>query len=285
MLQCKDMIYNNNDEMIDLLPDLCEIARKAGAVEKDIFENGFKAEHKEDGSLVTIADKKAEELIINYLEKLDPTIPFVGEESVAEGRIPDISGGKYWLVDPLDGTKSFVNGAGEFTVNIALMDNFEPVAGIIYIPMRDEMYAAAGLGSGFMQEAGSLEKIALATRNLPDNGLTVVSGRSFKNTKKIERFLGANKINVVEPCSSSIKFCTIARGNADIYPRMWPTCEWDTGAGDAILRSVGGHILNMSGDTLQYGGVENKFLNPHFVAFSAPLLDTVKQGMQGLEKN
>ncbi len=252
--------------MANILDDLCALAREAGAVEKQIFEGGFTAEIKQDGSPVTIADQKAEEIIIRKISELTPDIPFLGEESVAAGRVPDISGGLYWCVDPLDGTKEFVEGGGEFTVNIALMENFKPVIGVIYVPMKDVLYAATGAGTAFMQMAGTYEKTPISVRAVPDAGLTVVTSRRHGNPAAIENFLGGWKVSELLACSSSLKFCAIAEGRADFYPRLGPTSEWDTAAGDAILRAAGGHILTMDGQPLSYGKTEENFVNPHFAA-------------------
>ena len=259
--------------MADILDDLCVLAREAGAIEKDIFDNGFDTEIKQDGSPVTIADQKAEALIVERLAKLTPDIPFLGEESVEDGIIPDISGGTYWCVDPLDGTKEFVSGGGEFTVNIALMENFQPVIGVIYVPVTDRLYAAAGTELAFMQEAGEQQNIALGARGIPEEGLSVVSSRRHGDPDAIENFVKGHKVKEMVNCSSSLKFCVIASGDADVYPRLAPTCEWDTAAGDAILRAAGGHVLNLDGTPLVYGKSDVKFLNPHFYACSAEMKD------------
>lgn len=265
--------------MAAILDDLCALARAAGAVEKQIFEGDFTAEIKEDGSPVTIADQKAEEIIIAKLAELTPDIPFLGEESVAAGEIPDISGGTYWCVDPLDGTKEFVGGGGEFTVNIALMENFIPVMGVIYLPMRDVLYAAAGNEKGrgdvFMQQAGTREKTPLAVRQPPEKGLTVIESRRHGNPEAIQRFISGYKVAELAARSSSLKFCAIAEGVADLYPRLAPTCEWDTAAGDAILRAAGGHVLALDGTPLRYGKKTEQFLNPFFAACSDALKDSI----------
>lgn len=261
--------------MAGILGELCALARAAGAVEKQIFEGDFKAEIKQDGSPVTIADQKAEEIIIAKLADLTPAIPFLGEESVAAGDIPDISGGTYWCVDPLDGTKEFVGGGGEFTVNIALMENFIPVLGVIYLPMKDVLYAAAGQGTAFMQRAGMKEKTPLAVRQPPENGLTVIESRRHGNPAAIQHFVRGYKVAELAARSSSLKFCAIAEGVADLYPRLAPTCEWDTAAGDAILRAAGGHVLALDGTPLRYGKQEKEFLNPFFAACSGALKDSI----------
>lgn len=266
--------------MAEILDDLCALARAAGAVEKQIFEGDFIAEIKQDGSPVTIADQKAEELIVKKLAELAPEIPFLGEESVAAGTIPDISGGTYWCVDPLDGTKEFVGGGGEFTVNIALMENFIPVLGVIYLPMKDVLYAAAGRGQVFMQASGSLDKAPLAARQPPEDGLTVIESRRHGNPEAIQRFVSGYKVAALAARSSSLKFCAIAEGVADLYPRLAPTCEWDTAAGDAILRAAGGHVLALDGSPLRYGKIEDGFLNPFFAACSDALKDSIAAAAQ-----
>lgn len=250
------------------LDALKNIARAAGALELQYFHSGTDTIEKQDGSPVTVADREAEELILKGLKDLAPDIPVVAEESVAAGKIPDISSGRFWLVDPLDGTKEFISGSGEFTVNIALLEDFTPVLGVIYAPVVDEMYTGvAGVGCTFMTGKGPEEKIAV--RGAPEEGLTVVSSKSHGDPDKLSAFLDGKKIAGHATRGSSLKFCAVASGRADIYPRFGPTCEWDTAAGDAILRAAGGSVTELDGTPLRYGKSDAKFLNPEFIARAA----------------
>ncbi|MDE1151681.1 MAG: hypothetical protein PW788_04010 [Micavibrio sp.] len=194
-------------------------------------------------------------------------MPMVGEEAVAAGNIPDISGGRFWLVDPLDGTKEFITGGGDFTVNIALMENFQPVMGIIYAPVSDELYYGAE-GKAFMSLGGKPEQ-ETRVRTAPAAGITVVASKRHGDPERLNEFLRPHKVAGMSNRSSSLKFCVLAAGQADLYPRLGPTSEWDTAAGDAILRAAGGKVATLDGKPLPYGKSDRKFLNPEFVASAA----------------
>jgi 3'(2'), 5'-bisphosphate nucleotidase len=254
-------------DLLNLARELVRVVRAAGDIELEYFRSGTEVMDKSDGSPVTIADQKAEALIAAELQKLRPEIPMIGEESVAAGSIPDISGGAFWLVDPLDGTREFITGSGDFTVNIALLKNFIPVMGIIYAPVADELYFGAE-GQAFMSlEGGPLQKIAV--RQTPSEGLTVVASKRHGDPERLNDFLKNKKVAQLINRSSSLKFCTIAAGLADFYPRLGPTSEWDTAAGDAILQAAGGRVVMLDGKLLTYGKTERKFLNPEFIASAA----------------
>jgi len=246
---------------------LIPVVEAAGKIELDYFRQGIDVLDKLDGSPVTLADQEAETLIAERLEALFPGIPMVGEESVASGTIPDISGGTFWLVDPLDGTKEFITGSGDFTVNIALLMDFIPVMGIIYAPVANELYFGAE-GQAFMRLQDKPEQ-KISVRDIPAAGLTVVASKRHGDPARLEDFLRNKKVAQVINRSSSLKFCTIAAGLADFYPRFGPTCEWDTAAGDAILRAAGGRVTTLDGQPLCYGKTDKKFLNPEFLALSA----------------
>lgn len=245
---------------------LVPVVQAAGEIELAYFRQGAEVMDKQDGSPVTLADQEAEKLIAERLHTLFPGIPMVGEESVASGAIPDISGGAFWLVDPLDGTKEFITGSGDFTVNIALLENFIPVMGIIYAPVANELYYGAA-GEAFMRLQDKPEQ-KISVRSAPADGLTVVASKRHGDPERLEDFLRNKKVAQVVNRSSSLKFCTIAAGQADFYPRLGPTCEWDTAAGDAILRAAGGRVTTLDGQDLSYGKTNRKFLNPEFLAFS-----------------
>ena len=251
-------------DLLDLARKLIPVVRAAGEIELGYFKSGAEVIDKLDGSPVTLADQEAEALIAAKLKVLCPEIPMIGEESVAAGTIPDIAGGEFWLVDPLDGTREFITGSGDFTVNIALLRNFSPVMGIIYAPVADELYFGAE-GQAFMSLKGRPEK-KISVRKMPAEGLTVVASKRHGDPERLNDFLGNKKVATLTNRSSSLKFCIIAAGQADFYPRLGPTSEWDTAAGDAILRAAGGKVTTLDGKSLSYGKKDRKFLNPEFMA-------------------
>ncbi len=253
-------------DLLALARALIPIVRAAGEIELHYFRAGAEVIDKYDGSPVTLADQEAEKLIAAKLRDLCPDIPMVGEESVAAGCIPDITGGEFWLVDPLDGTRDFITGGGDFTVNIALLRDFIPVMGIIYAPVADELYFGAE-ESSFMCLRDKPEK-KISVRPAPSAGLTVVASKRHGDPERLNDFLRHKKVAQVINRSSSLKFCVIAAGQADLYPRLGPTSEWDTAAGEAILRAAGGLVTTLDGQPLPYGKLSRKFLNPEFLAFA-----------------
>jgi len=253
--------------LLTLARQLIPVVRAAGEIELKYYKAGAEVMDKADGSPVTLADQEAETLIAAELAKIAPDIPMVGEEAVAAGSIPDISGGRFWLVDPLDGTKEFITGGGDFTVNIALMENFLPVMGIIYAPVSDELYFGAE-GKAFMSIGGKPEQ-ETRVRPAPAGGITVVASKRHGDPERLNEFLKPHNVAGMSNRSSSLKFCVLAAGQADLYPRLGPTSEWDTAAGDAILRAAGGKVATLDGKPLPYGKSDRKFLNPEFVASAA----------------
>jgi 3'(2'), 5'-bisphosphate nucleotidase len=256
------------------------IAVEAGEVILRYYDGleDLETEHKDDGSPVTLADRDAERLIEQKLHEILPDVPMIGEEGVAEGRIFDLAAHPYfWLVDPLDGTKDFLAGGQDFTVNIALIHKGDPVLGVIYAPEKGELYM------GFTNEDGSSRAFRhfedsntekdLRVRKPPAEGLTIISSHSPSVGGKMDKFLQDYKVAKIVKRASSLKICAIAAGKADMYPRLGPTGEWDTAAGDAVLRAAGGVIKDFEGRLpLRYGcGVDGRFLNPSFVAASGDL--------------
>lgn len=250
---------------LDLAHKLIPAALAAGDVEMKYFNDGTAVIDKADGSPVTLADQEAERLILQALAAVAPDVPVVGEESVAAGIVPDISGGRFFLVDPLDGTREFIEGGGDFTVNIALLEDFVPVMGIIYAPVSRKLYVGAESFAFASYEGSALRQIAC--RETPAAGMTAVTSKRHNDSAGIERALRPYKVAEQVSYSSSLKFCAIAEGQADIYPRLGPTSEWDTAAGEAILRAAGGRVERMDGQPLVYGKTTEKFLNPSFIAF------------------
>lgn len=254
------------NNLLDFTRQLIPVVRAAGEIELKYYHEGFDVMDKADGSPVTLADQQAEDLIIERLKALAPQIPMVGEESAAKGIIPDVAAGTFFLVDPLDGTREFITGGGGFTVNIALLKDFIPVAGIIYAPVADELYFGAE-GHVFSVIKG-IEKKETA-RTIPEEGLTLAVSKFHGSGDRLEEFMQGKKIVETIRRSSSLKFCALASGKADIYPRFAPTMEWDTAAGDAILQAAGGYITTLDGKILTYGKTERNFRNPDFIAFAA----------------
>jgi len=249
------------------------MAREAGVVILRHYAGTIERRHKADKSPVTDADNEAEELILDRLSRVAPSIPVVAEELAAAGEIPAIGDDPFFLVDPLDGTKEFLNRNGEFTVNIALIERGLPTAGVVFAPAMERMFW------GFNHEAYEQRTNAAAelvgtpkpikARLAPKDGMIAVASRSHRDSKT-EELLAHYKIADFITSGSSVKFCLIATGEADIYPRHGPTCEWDTAAGHAVLAAAGGRVTLLDGKTpLTYGRAQDKFLNPHFIAWGA----------------
>ncbi|NNG04397.1 MAG: 3'(2'),5'-bisphosphate nucleotidase CysQ [Inquilinus sp.] len=247
-----------------LLRDLLALCRQADAAILRHYRAGTEGQSKADGSPVTIADTDSEAIILAGLKRLTPDIPIVSEERAAEGERPDISGGRFWLVDPLDGTREFLSRNGEFTVNIGLIEAGRPVLGVISAPALSVAYLGR-LGDGAWRVEGDGEPQPIAARPVPPEGPTVVASRSHGDRDALAAYLGGSKVAGERPAGSSLKFCLLATGEADLYPRFGRTMEWDTAAGEAILRAAGGSVESVSGEPLLYGKPSQD--NPHFIAF------------------
>jgi 3'(2'), 5'-bisphosphate nucleotidase len=239
---------------------LRDIALEAGAAIMSVYQGDFEARTKADSSPVTEADEVAERLIIAALEKLTPEIPIVAEESVSAGRIPDISGGRFWLVDPLDGTKEFISRNGEFTVNVALVEAGRPVLGIVHAPAVGVTYTAAD-GAAFV-ETGDEPARRIHARRPAADGVVALISRSHR-TPETDAYLADYEVTAERSAGSSLKFGIVAGGEADIYPRLGRTMEWDTAAGHAVVASAGGSVRTLDGAELVYG--KPGFENPPFV--------------------
>lgn len=251
----------HSNEFPFLLQKLSAVARHAGEAILDVYGSDFACREKDDASPVTEADERAETLIVAALRALTPGIPVVAEEEVARGGAPLVDG-EFWLVDPLDGTREFVGRNGEFTVNIALVQNGAPVFGIVLAPALGRMFTGAiGFGATVEDTRGSR---SMRTRAAPIEGLTVVGSRSHGDAQALNAFLAGRRVASVATAGSSLKFCMVACGEADLYPRLGRTMEWDTAAGDAVLRASGGSVRSLDGALLRYG--KPGFENPHFVA-------------------
>jgi len=248
----------------DRLPALVALAHRAGQAIMEIYATDFEHRAKADESPVTAADMAAETIIEAGLRDIAPDIPLVAEEAASEGRLPDISGGLFWLVDPLDGTREFIGRNGEFTVNIALIEAGVPVLGVVHAPaLKLTFTGVAGAGAAKSHDAGPATP--LSVRPAPAGGVTIVASRRHGDPAAIDRLLRGRPVDERKTAGSSLKFCLVAEGEADIYPRFGRTMEWDTAAGQCVLTAAGGAVTDEHGAPLRYGkpGLDN----PPFVAW------------------
>ncbi len=238
-----------------------QLALEAGVVILRLYHRNIAVKHKADASPVTEADEAADALIVAGLAQGAPGIAIISEESVSQDHLPDISGGRFWLVDPLDGTKEFIAGTDEFTVNIALIENGSPVLGALHAPALGACYLADGKGAFFVGKDGHREPIR--ARSVPPEGAVVVASRNHRDAET-DAFIARHRTSSITSAGSSLKFGLLARGEADLYPRFGRTMEWDTAAGHAVLAAAGGSVTRVDGTALRYGkpGLDN----PAFVA-------------------
>lgn len=270
-------------ELDKLVEPLLATTLKAGDVVMDVFNSDFEVFGKADQSPVTEADRRGEEIITAALMELAPDIPVVGEEAKSEGKCPDISGGTFWLVDPLDGTKEFVKKGNDFTVNIGLIQDGHPIMGFVLAPALKKMYwGIVGKGAWIadVDEGKLTNKQAISARKADKDNLVIVASKSHRSPELetyLENFPGAENVSI----GSSLKLCLLATGEADLYPRLGPTCEWDTAAAHAVLLAAGGIVENPEGKPLTYGKDLKTFLNPWFLCradkgFNVPPLSSAQ---------
>ena len=244
-----------------LLALAAELAEQAGAAILAVRARGFDVQRKADASPVTEADHAAEAIILAGLRAATPDIPVVAEEEMSAGHVVE-AGYAFWLVDPLDGTREFAAGRDEFTVNIALVRDGRPVLGVVGVPATGEMFLGiVGQGASKRDHTG---RHRIAARKAPPEGLTVLASRSHGNATALDDFLRGRKVAQIANYGSSLKFCRMAEGLADLYPRHGRTMEWDTAAAQAVLEAAGGAVLRMDGTPLRYG--KPGWENPHFYA-------------------
>ena len=253
---------------------LAEIAWHAGEIILAHYEAGVEAREKADKSPVTAADEEAEQYILPKLNALAPKLAVVAEEEAAAGRIAVI-GKRFFLVDPLDGTKEFLKRNGEFTVNIAEVENGAPSRGVVYAPAMNRMFIGDSENGAFELDT-SPHKLPdfmacrrIEARPAPADGLIAVASRSHRDTKT-EEYLAHYPVKDFLAAGSSLKFCLVAAGEADIYPRHGRTMEWDTAAGHAVLAAAGGSVTQLDGAPFTYGKTADGFANPFFVARGRP---------------
>ncbi|MFN4183767.1 MAG: 3'(2'),5'-bisphosphate nucleotidase CysQ [Hyphomonas sp.] len=249
---------------------LASIALAAGKEIMRVYRTDFSVSHKDDHSVLTEADGLAEAIILRGLADAEPSLQVIAEEAVAGGHMPE-HGQRFALVDPLDGTKEFVAKNGEFTVNIAIIEHGRPVMGVIYVPAQQRLFVAEGPGRAWQSKAAPdgpvpSGRVPLKVRAAPTEGLTAVASKSHRSPDTDE-WLGKYPIAEIKGAGSALKFCLVAAGEADVYPRLGRTMEWDTAAGQAIVEAAGGRVLTITGEPLLYGKRDRGYDNPHFVVF------------------
>lgn len=245
-----------------LLALMMDAALEAGSTIMDVYAEPIRSEQKSDGSPVTVADERAEKIILDRLEETGT--PVLAEESAAAGNIP-VLGDRFFIVDPLDGTKEFIKRNGQFTVNIALAENGQPVMGVVYAPALGQLFVGSADGAFEYEVADGQLKNPRAIKVADSGPMNVVASRSHGHAA-LEHLCEAFKVDDNVSVGSSLKFCLLARGEARLYPRFTPTCEWDTAAGQAVLSAAGGSVFAISGGELGYGKSEGHFYNPYFAA-------------------
>lgn len=255
-------------KLFEIESDLCQIALDAGAAVMHIYKNQSSSDarlaSKSDASPLTKADLASHRLVTDRLMKLRQTISVVSEEdehSFAQTAL----GGCYWLIDPLDGTKEFLARNGEFTINIALIVDSEPAWGVVYAPALDQMFWGGREYGSYRKHDGKTDLIRVAAPVESGNTFRVIASKSHLNSET-SSFIDQLGVTELVQVGSSLKFCAIAEGRADVYPRLAPTCEWDTAAAQAVLEGAGGHVYDTTGNRLLYG--KSSVLNPSFIAAS-----------------
>lgn len=245
----------------ELLSQLREVARKAGSEIMQVYESSIDVNIKTDGSPVTLADEAAERVILNKLESIAPDILIVSEENASSHNLE--ASDQFFLIDPLDGTKEFLkkDGLGSFTVNIGLIESGIPTLGVVFAPALNRMFFASTLTGAFEESNGEINEISI--RTVPDSGPVALASVSHRD-ESTDNWLAKNNVTETISIGSSLKFCLVACGEADVYPRFGPTMEWDTAAGDAVLRSAGGKVLLPNSEPFKYG--KQSYKNSAFIA-------------------
>ena len=249
-----------------LVEPIVALAEEAGRAILEVYSTDFEVQSKADESPLTQADLASHRCIAAGLESLTPGIPVISEESGLPDFAERRAWPRYWLIDPLDGTREFVNRNGEFTVNIALIDDNRPVLGVVYVPVRDTTYVGCeGLGAERRDSGDAPRKIEVTATS--GDVVRVVGSRSHRGAS-LDAWLAALGNYDMVPMGSSLKFCVVAEGGADVYPRLGPTSEWDTAAAQAVVEQAGGRVVTLDGKPMKYNEKE-EILNPHFFVFGA----------------
>lgn len=250
-----------NENKIDI-NKIIAIAKEAGNLIMHYYNAPYNIQTKQDDSPVTDADFAANNYIISELKKLQYNIPIISEENDPAENFLEKPNEKFWLIDPIDGTRGFINKDDQFTVNIALIDNFIPIIGVIYAPSLEELYYSSEDKKAFMIDKTG-KKIQISTRKIQNNILDILTSKG--NDKGIDQIINNYQVNSIKKVGSSLKLCYVAKGIADCYPRQGLTMEWDTASGHAIILAAGGDVVNYDNQTLKYG--KSDFKNPPFIAF------------------
>ena len=237
------------------------LAKEAGNQIMPLYKRGIEIKLKSDSSPVTDADNLADDIIVSGLFSKTPAIPIISEERIAKGQRPSTSNGLFWLVDPLDGTKEFISGTDEFTVNIALIEDNKPILGVLYAPAVDDCFFSNGKTAYHINKKAECKQIR--ARKIPKAGATALVSRHHLSLET-KNFVAENDIVQTKVAGSALKFGLLASGKADLYPRFSPTMEWDIAAGHAILVAAGGSIKQINGKDVCYG--KNILENPFFIA-------------------
>ncbi|MDH5257376.1 MAG: 3'(2'),5'-bisphosphate nucleotidase CysQ [Gammaproteobacteria bacterium] len=249
---------------LDLLPSVIKISENASVEILKYYNSDFSIEEKDDHTPLTSADIAAHQCIVDALKELTPEIPILSEEA---SNIPFEERKKwntYWLVDPLDGTREFINKNGEFSVNIALVSDHQPILGVIHVPVNGDCYYATKGNGAYKRSVNGTEKLSVKTTN---RDLIVVAGSRSYRDSSLDGFLKNIGNHEIISMGSSIKSCLVAEGTIDIYPRLGPTSEWDTAAAQCIVEEAGGHITDTTLKPLRYN-TKDVLLNPHFLVFA-----------------
>jgi len=251
-----------NNEISDWLPPVIAVARQAGQAIVEIYNSEYTIEHKDDKSPLTEADMAAHHIIVDGLKEITPDIPVLSEESASVPYDTRASWQRYWLVDPLDGTREFIKRNGEFTVNIALIEGDQAIMGVIVVPVTGKcFYACRGQGAYRLAEDGTPE--AIHVRKVNPAKIKIAGSRSHAG-ERLKIFLDKVGHHELVSMGSSLKSCLVAEGKADIYPRLGPTSEWDTAAAQAIVEEAGGRITTLDMQQLRYN-TKDSLLNPEFL--------------------
>jgi 3'(2'), 5'-bisphosphate nucleotidase len=253
-----------------LVPPLLALARGAAAAILEVYATDFAVQRKDDASPLTLADLRAHELIVAGLARLTPPLPVLSEESSDIDSVQRLQWPAHWLVDPLDGTREFLARNGEFTVNIGLIAGHAPVLGVVCVPVSGvAFWGIPGLGAWRVAADGRERQIHV--QRPAATPLRIVGSRSHRGDS-LDALLGRIGAHELVAIGSSLKFCLLAEGRADFYPRLGPTSEWDTAAADAILRAAGGRVMTLQGEDLRYN-TRADLLNPRFLACADPERD------------
>ncbi len=249
-------------DLKELIEPVAALAADAGRAILEVYATDFDVQAKSDESPLTQADLASHRCIVAGLEDLTPDIPIISEEEGLPPFEERRHWPRYWLIDPLDGTKEFVNRNGEFTVNIALIEANRPVFGVVHVPVQDKTYVGCK-GAGAQRRLGDAAPETIRVAGASKSPVRVVGSRSHRGAS-LDAYLEALGDTDMVPMGSSLKFCVVAEGNADVYPRLGPTSEWDTAAAQAVVEQAGGQVLELDGKPLAYNEKE-EILNPYFM--------------------